>query len=125
MNESQRKFKMIVNVVVSASVTAVEIDGQEEILMSDIFSKSKRENVVRARTLLAVALHKYGYTVEDVCKLLDVSRSAVCKMFAAHEDYKRISRIYELTCNSVRSQIEAYRKQDDEYLQKIAAMIEQ
>lgn len=58
MNEAQRKLKMIVNVVVSASVTAIKFENEEEILMRDIFSKSKRENVVRARTLLAVALYK-------------------------------------------------------------------
>ena len=48
MNEAQRKLKMIVNVVVSASVTAIKFENEEEILMRDIFSKSKRENVVRA-----------------------------------------------------------------------------
>ena len=124
MNEVQRKLKMIVNVVVSASITAIKLKNEEEILMRDIFSKSKRENVVRARTLLAVALHKYGYTVEDVCAVLDVSKSAVSKMFIAHEEYKKISRIYKLTCDSVKFQIEAYRKQDDEYMQRIASMID-
>lgn len=124
MNEAQRKLKMIVNVVVSASVTAVKFENEEEILMRDIFSKSKRENVVRARTLLAVALYKYGYTVEDVSLVLSVSKSAVSKMFVAHEEYRKISRIYDLTCESVQRQIESYRAQDDEFMQRVSSMIE-
>ena len=116
---------MIMNVVTSASVTAVELNGEEEILLKDILSNSKREEVVRARTLMAVALYKYGYTLETVRKVLNVSKSAVSKMLVAHEDYKKTSRIYELTCKSVRHQIEAYRKEDDEYIQKITQVEEE
>ena len=124
MNEAQRKLKMIVNVVVSASVTAVKFENEEEILMRDIFSKARRGDVVGARTLVAVALYKYGYTVEDVSLVLSVSKSAVSKMFVAHEEYRKISRIYDLTCESVKRQIESYRAQDDEFMQRVSSMIE-
>lgn len=125
MNINQRRLKMIVNVVVSACITAIEIEGEEEILLQDILSGSKKEPAVRARTLLAVALKKYGYTNETISRALNVTKQAISKMLVTHEEYKKTFRAYELTCKSVRHQIEAFKEEDDAWLQRVAQGIEE
>lgn len=120
MNEQQRKLKMIINVVISACITTIMIEDEEEILMRDVFSKSKKENAIRTRTLLVVALRRYGFTAETVCKVLNLSKSSVSKMMSSHETLKKTSRAYELTSKSVKYQIEAFRREDDEMIQKMA-----
>lgn len=126
MNEQQRKLKMIINVVISACITSIMIEGEEEkkILMKDVFSKSKKENAIRTRTLLVVALRRYGFTAETVCKVLHMSKSAISKMMTSHEILKKNNRAYELTSKSVKCQIEAFREKDDEMIQKMAFGVE-
>lgn len=121
MNECQRKLKMIVNVVISACDTSLTLEGKKDVLMQEVFSKSKKEDAVRTRTLLVVALKKYGYTNETICKLLDITESAVRKMISMHDLLKNTNRIYELTSLSVKHQIEAYRAEDDAEIQKLVA----
>lgn len=111
---------MIINVVISACITTIMIEDEEEILMRDVFSKSKKENAIRTRTLLVVALRRYGFTSETVCKVLNLSKSSVSKMMSSHETLKKTSRAYELTSKSVKYQIEAFRREDDEMIQKMA-----
>lgn len=124
MNVNQRRLKAIINIVVSACITAIELEDEEQILRQEIFSKSKKETAVRARTMLAVSLYKYGYTPDTIAKALKVTKQAVSKMFIAHEEYKRLFRAYELTAKSIKHQIEAFRREDDAWLQRVAERIE-
>lgn len=122
MNECQRKLKMIINVVISACDTSLTLEGKKDVLQKDVFSKSKKEDAVRTRTLLVVALKKYGYTNETICSLLDITESAVRKMLSTHDLLKNTNRIYELTSLSIKHQIESYRKEDDVEIQRLVAM---
>lgn len=118
MNECQRKINMIIDVVMSACDTSLVLGGKKEVLKKNVFSKSKTEDAVRARTLLVVALKNYGYTNETICALLDITESAVRKMLSTHDFLKNTNRIYELTCLSVKYQIESYRGEDEAEIQK-------
>lgn len=42
MNVNQRRLKAIINIVVSACITAIELEDEEQILRQEIFSKSKK-----------------------------------------------------------------------------------
>lgn len=110
---------MIRDVVISACDTSLTMEGKKEVLRKEVFSKCKKEDVVRTRTLLVTSLKKYGYTNETICNLFGITESAVRKMLKNHEILRSTNRIYELTALSVKNQIEAYRDEDEIEIQKL------
>ncbi len=118
MNGTPERMRMIVEVVISSCATLAMLEEDGDILLDEVLSKSKREPVVMTRTLLATALHKYGYSVDTIGKYLGRSKSAISKMFIQHDDLKKSNRLYYIVCKTTRMQIESYRETDEETIKK-------
>lgn len=106
MNELETKMQRIVDVVVSSCITTIRMAGSELVSKEEILSKSKKQNAVKARHILAFALHRYGFTYSSICGLLGCTKSAVSKMITQHTEYKKQSKTYLLACKSIKLYIE-------------------
>lgn len=106
MNDLEEKMQRIVDVVVSSCITTIKVAGSELVSKEEILSKSKKQNAVKARIILAFALHRYGYTYTSISALLGCTRSAVSKMITKHSEFKRTNKTYLLACKSIKLYIE-------------------
>lgn len=106
MNNLEENMQRIVDVVVSSCITTINIEGSELVSKEEILSKSKKQNAVKARHILAFALHRYGYTYSSISALLGCTKSAVSKMIAQHSEYKKTNKPYLLACKSIKLYIE-------------------
>ena len=106
MNELTNNIERIIDVVVSSCITTITINGDELVTREEILSHSRKQNAVKARHILAYALHRYGYTTSTICGLLKCTPSAVSKMISQHESYKQTNKAYMLACRSIKRVIE-------------------
>lgn len=106
MNDLEEKMQSIVDVVVSSCITTMNVVSSELATKEEILSKSKKQNAVMARSILAFALHRYGFTNTSICSLLGCTKSAVSKMITKHAEYKKTNKSYLLACKSIRLYIE-------------------
>ena len=80
MNDKQKMLDAIIDIVVECC--DVRYDGKSIITREDVLGKSKRENAVLTRSLLALQLKHEGYTVDTIAMILDRNSDTVRDLIA-------------------------------------------
>lgn len=84
MNDKQKWLDVVIGIVIECC--DVQYNGKNSITREEILGKSKRENAVLTRSLLALQLKHEGYTVDTIAMILDRSPDAVRDMISSGYD---------------------------------------
>lgn len=96
MNNKQSALMQIVEIVVTCCATKNEESGTLSVCKEDVLGKSRVENVVMTRCILASQIVGAGYSVTTVAQLLGRTTSAVRRMLEQASTYYRSSKAYRI-----------------------------
>lgn len=91
MNEKEKELRRIVKTVVKCCGTE---DGR--VTIEDVLGKTRTENVVMTRCILAVEIIRQGYSVTTAAWIMGRTVQAVRQMLANDAKYERVSRAYRI-----------------------------
>lgn len=96
MNDKEKLLYAILDNTIKCC--AVEVDGTEtlSITRNDVLGKSKAENLVMTRCILATQLHRSGYSMTTIAGLLNRTVPAICHLLKMDRDYTDTSRAYRI-----------------------------
>lgn len=94
MNDKERELYRIVDNVVRCCTT--EIDGEMSVNRDAVLGKSRAENLVMTRCILASQLVYAGYSVTTTALLMRRSVPAVRNMLKMDRCYRETSRAYRI-----------------------------
>lgn len=95
LNNKEKELYRIVDVVVRCCATEIE-DGEPSISREDVLGKSRAENLVMTRCILASQILHAGYSVTTAAGLLRRSVPAVRNMLRMDRNYYDTSRAYRI-----------------------------
>lgn len=96
MNDKEKLLYAILDNTIKCC--AVEVDGTEtlSITREDVLGKSRAENLVMTRCILASQLQHSGYSVTTIAGLLNRTVPAVRHLIRMDRDYTDTSRAYRI-----------------------------
>jgi len=96
MNDKEKEMWRILDNTIKCC--ALEVDGTETLSMTrdDVLGKSKAENLVMTRCILAVQLYRAGYSKTTIAGLLNRTTRAVAHLIKLDRDYTDTSRAYRI-----------------------------
>lgn len=95
INNKERELYRIVDNVVRCCATEIE-DGKMSITREDVLGRSRAENLVMTRCVLASQIIHAGYSVTTVSQLLKRTVAAVRNMLRMDRNYYDTSRAYRI-----------------------------
>lgn len=91
MNEKEKELRRIVEIVVGCCNTE---DGG--VTTDDVLGKTRKENVVLTRCILAAEIVRQGYSVTTAAWIMGRTVQAVRQMIANDAGYEKTSRAYRI-----------------------------
>ena len=101
MNDISKEINRIIDTVIDCSKAAIGND-HTSVTRDEVIGRSKKENAVRVRCLVAHFLYKHGLSITTIGMLLGKSTQAVRNKLGMHDNFMRESQIYRI----VHAQIE-------------------
>lgn len=96
MNDKETMLYRIVDVVVSCCAMQVDDDGTMSLTREDVLGKSKEENVVMTRCILAMCIISAGYSVTTVAQLLHRTPQSIRHLINLGHNYYKTSRAFRI-----------------------------
>lgn len=94
MNNKEKLMYMLVDTVVDCC--SIEINGIKSVTTEMVLGKSRAENVVMTRCIVAQQLINAGYSTTTVATLLNRTVHAIRHMIEVSDQYMHTSRAYRL-----------------------------
>lgn len=94
MNDKERELWRIIDNTIACC--AFEASGTLSITREDVLGKSRAENLVMTRCILASQMQHAGYSVTTIAGLLNRSVPAVRHLIKMDRDYTDTSRAYRI-----------------------------
>lgn len=92
MNDKESELNRIVDIVVKCCAGS----GSVSLTREEVLGKSRKENVVMTRVVLAQAIKQAGYTTTTIASLLHQTPASVRKLLAKAHDYHKLSTAYRI-----------------------------
>lgn len=96
MNDKENELYRIVDIVVGACATKIDSNGTLSVTKEDVLGRSRKENVVMTRIILAEMIVYAGFSVTTIAQLLKHTNASVRKLLAKAQDYRSSSRAFRI-----------------------------
>lgn len=96
MNDKENELYRIVDIVVECCAQKVDDDGTMSVTKEEVLGKSRKENVVMTRVILAEMIVYAGYSVTTAAQLMHHTNAAVRKLLAKAQDFRRSGRAFRI-----------------------------
>ena len=94
MNDKQQALNQIVDIVVECC--AFDVNGAQSMTREQLLGKSRNENFVMSRCILAHMILSAGYSVSTAALLMNRSPQAIRHMIEVGHQYIQTSRAFRL-----------------------------
>lgn len=98
MNNKERYIQKIIDIVVSCCATEIDEEGTMSITKEDVLGKSRAENIVMTRCIIAMMLFGAGYSVTTIALILKRTPHAVRHLLVSGQNYQLCSRAFRIAC---------------------------
>lgn len=95
MNQKQERLNKIVDIVIECCATK-DKTGRLSIDKRMLFGKTRSENIVMTRAILATTIARQGYSVTTLACLLNRTVQAVRHLLQTDDVYRKSSRAYRI-----------------------------
>ena len=102
MNAKETELRRIVDVVIGCCATEIQ-EGSKTITREDVLGRSRSENAVMTRCILADQIITAGYSIATAAHVLNRTVQAVRHMIEMSMTYRRNSRAYRIADEEARS----------------------
>lgn len=96
MNDKEKLLMKIVEIVVDCCATQIDDTGRMSVTREDVLGKSRAENVVMTRCILAMMVVGAGYSITTTAQLLGRTVHAVRHLLEAGHSYHISSRAFRI-----------------------------
>lgn len=96
MNNKENEIYRILDIIVDACATDIDINGTKSITKEDILGKSRKENAVMTRAMFVSQMIDAGYSYTTIAQILHRTEAAIRHLFKLNIDYYRTSRAYRI-----------------------------
>lgn len=96
MNDKEKLLYSILDNTISCCVVDVCGTCTPGITREDVLGRSKAENLVMTRCILAAQLHRSGYSMTTIAGLLNRTVAAVRHLLKMDREYTETSRAYRI-----------------------------
>lgn len=96
MNNKSEWLLRVVDTVVDCCSMEVDSSGRRNMTRDDVLGKSRSENIVMTRCIVAMLIVGEGYSVSTVAMLMNRTSHAVRKMIESGHQYQMTSRAFRI-----------------------------
>lgn len=96
MNNKESELYHIVDMVVECCATQINDNGDMSVTRDDVLGKSRKENIVMTRSILAMILKSAGYSTSTAAALMKRTPHAVRHMIELGHEYYKTSRAFRI-----------------------------